>query len=126
MGVIKTVMIDGKPVEFRASAAIPRKYRNLFGRDIFQDITHLSNVIDGQNEKASFMDNFSLELFEDLAYVMYMAAHPDEKYASPDEWLDQFQIFSIYHILPELIKLWEQNNITLVSAEKNAESQSGK
>ena len=36
MAVTKTIEVDGKEVQFRASAAIPRLYRNKFHRDIFR------------------------------------------------------------------------------------------
>ena len=72
-----------------------------------------------KDEDASTLDGFSLELFEDLAFVMYSAAHPDEKYDSPDEWLDNFQTFSIYQILPQLIDLWGMNIKTNVPQRKN-------
>ena len=72
-----------------------------------------------QDEEASTLDGFSLEMFEDLAFVMLSAAHPDQKYDSPDEWLDQFNTFSIYQILPELIDLWGMNIKTTVPARKN-------
>ena len=72
-----------------------------------------------QDEEASTLDGFSLEMFGDLAFVMWSAAHPDQKYDSPDEWLDQFNTFSIYQILPELIDLWGMNIKTTVPARKN-------
>ena len=34
----KTIEIDGRPVTFRATAAIPRLYRLRFHRDIMQDM----------------------------------------------------------------------------------------
>ena len=58
--------------------------------------------------------------------VMWSAAHPEEKYDSPDEWLDQFNTFSIYQILPELIDLWGMNIKTTVLARKNLGRQSGR
>ena len=119
MAVTKKIEIDGNPVEFKASAAIPRIYRNKFGRDVYKDLMVLNDAIKDQNEDASTLDGFSLEMFEDLAFVMYAAAHPDEHYDSPDEWLDNFQTFSIYQILPELIDLWGMNTKTTVPAEKN-------
>ena len=106
MAVTKKIEIDGNPVEFKASAAIPRIYRNKFGRDFYKDLMTLNDAIKDQTEDASTLDGFSLEMFEDLAFVMWSAAHPEEKYDSPDEWLDQFNTFSIYQILPELIDLW--------------------
>ena len=83
MAVTKNIEIDGKPVEFKASAAIPRIYRNKFGRDVYKDLMVLNDAIKDQDEQASTLDGFSLEMFEDLAFVMYTAAHPDEKYAAP-------------------------------------------
>ena len=119
MAVTKNIEIDGKPVEFKASAAIPRIYRNKFGRDVYKDLMTLNDAIKDQDEEASTLDGFSLEMFEDLAFVMYAAAHPDEKYAGPDEWLDQYNTFSIYQILPELSDLWGMNIKTTVPARKN-------
>jgi hypothetical protein len=119
MAVTKKIEIDGKQVEFKASAAIPRIYRNRFGRDVYKDLMALNDAIKDQDEEASMLDGFSLEMFEDLSFVMYCAAHPDEKYDSPDEWLDQFDTFSIYQILPELIDLWGMNIKTTVPERKN-------
>ena len=119
MAVTKKIEIDGNLVEFKASAAIPRIYRNRFGRDLFNDLAILSNALSSNDQEASNLDNFSLEAFEDLAFVMYAAAHPDEHYDSPDEWLDNFQTFSIYQILPKLNDLWGMNTKTTVPAEKN-------
>ena len=121
MAVTKKIEIDGNPVEFKASAAIPRIYRNKFGRDVYKDLMTLNDAIKDQTEDASTLDGFSLEMFEDLAFVMWSAAHPEEKYDSPDEWLDQFNTFSIYQILPELIDLWGMNIRTTVPAGKTEE-----
>ena len=98
---------------------VPRIYRNKFGRDVYKDLMTLNDAIKDQTEDASTLDGFSLEMFEDLAFVMWSAAHPEEKYDSPDEWLDQFNTFSIYQILPELIDLWGMNIRTTVPAGKN-------
>ena len=119
MAVTRKIEIDGRPVEFRASAAIPRIYRNLFGRDVYKDLMVLNDAVKDQDGENSSLDGFSLEMFEDLAFVMYEAAHPEEKYESPDEWLDQFDTFSIYQILPELIGLWGMNVRTNVPTGKN-------
>lgn len=46
MALAKTVNIDGKDVTFRASATIPRIYRNRFHRDIYKDLHDLQKSID--------------------------------------------------------------------------------
>lgn len=41
MAVTKKIEIDGKMMEFRASAAVPRLYRIKSGRDIYKDLQSL-------------------------------------------------------------------------------------
>ena len=36
-----------------------------------------------------------------------------------DEWLDQFEMFSIYEILPQILELWGSNLFTDVQQRKN-------
>ena len=104
MALTKTVNIDGKDVTFRASAAIPRIYRNKFHRDIYKDLHDLQKSIDENDPENSALDSFSLELFEDISYIMAKHADPQGVPDTPDEWLDQFGTFSIYQVLPEIIK----------------------
>ena len=106
MALTKTVNIDGKDVTFKASAAIPRIYRNRFHRDIYKDLHDLQKSIDQEDPEASALDTFSLELFEDISYIMAKHADPQGVPDTPDEWLDQFGTFSIYQVLPEIIELW--------------------
>ena len=35
-----------------------------------------------------------------------------------DDWLDQFEMFSIYEILPEILELWGANLETEVESKK--------
>lgn len=126
MAVTKKIEIDGKEVEFKASAAIPRMYRIKFGRDIYKDLSQLENSVGENDEDASNLDLFSLELFENISFIMYKAAHPEDGVSSVDEFLDQFNTFSIYQILPQLIDLWGLNVQTTVEARKNLAKVSGK
>ena len=41
------------------------------------------------------MDMFSLEMFENIAYIMAKHADPNIP-DTPEEWLDEFNTFSIY------------------------------
>lgn len=123
MSLIKKIEIDGKQVPFKASAAIPRIYRIKFNRDIYKDLSALEKSIGKGNEKESNLDLFSLEMFENIAYVMAKHADPEIP-DSPEEWLDEFNTFSIYQILPQLIELWGLNVKTDVEAKKNFIQQS--
>lgn len=126
MALTKKIEIDGQEVEFRASAAVPRMYRIKFGRDIYKDLRMLEKSVGENDEDESNLDLFSLELFEDLAWCMAKHANPDSVPSEPDEWLEQFNTFSIYQILPQLIDLWGLNVQTQVDARKNLEKVSGK
>jgi len=126
MAVTKKIEIDGKEVAFRASAAIPRIYRIKFGRDIYKDLRALEKGVGDSDEESSDLDLFSLELFENIAWVMSKHADPQNVPDTPDEWLDQFNTFSIYQILPELIDLWGLNVATDVQAKKELARVSGK
>lgn len=125
MSLIKNLEIDGKQVPFKASAAIPRIYRIKFGRDIYKDLSTLEKTIKKGNAKNSNLDMFSLEMFENIAYIM--AKHADSSVPdSPEEWLDEFNTFSIYQVLPQLIELWGLNVKTEIVSKKNFVQQSVK
>ena len=118
MSMIKQIEIDGKQVSFKASAAIPRIYRMKFQRDIYKDLKALEKSIGDNSEGESGLDLFSLEMFENIAFVM--AKHADGSIPdTPEEWLDGFNTFSIYQVLPKLIELWGLNVQTDVEAKKN-------
>jgi hypothetical protein len=118
MSIIKKVEIDGKQVPFKASAAIPRIYRIKFNRDIYKDLRSLEKSVGSGDENNSNLDLFSLEMFENIAYVM--AKHADSTIPdSPEEWLDEFNTFSIYQVLPSIIELWGLNVQTEVESKKN-------
>ena len=125
MAVTKKIEIDGQEVEFRASAAVPRMYRIKFGRDIYKDLRQLEKAVGDNKEESSGLDTFSLEMFENIAYIM--AKHADPAVPNtPEEWLDGFNTFSIYQILPQIIELWGLNVQTDVQSKKNFAQLSGK
>lgn len=123
----KMVKIDGKEVGFRATALTPRIYRHKIGRDMIQDLNKLQGaynkamrlpdeVTDDEIKKAQ-LSALDLEIFENAAYVMakqYDANLPN----SPEEWLDGFETFSIYEILPAILELWQLNSATTAKPKK--------
>ena len=120
MAIQKNITIDGIDVPFKASATVPRLYRLKFRRDIYQDFAALQKSVGENTEESSALDIESLEVFENIAYIV--AKHADAAIpASPDEWLEQFNTFSIYEILPQLIDLWGLNVETQVKSKKNIE-----
>ena len=99
--------------------------------DLFQSVADLwilsalEKAVGKDKEKSSDLDLFSLEMFENIAYVM--AKHADPTIPdTPEEWLDEFNTFSIYQILPQLIELWGLNVKTGIEAKKNFARQSAR
>ena len=115
----KTVNVSGKEVKFRSSASVPRLYRIKFKRDIFKDLSKLEKSYkDRGGEDGSALEIDDLEIFENVAYIMAFHADPTIP-GTIDEWLEQFEMFSIYQVLPEILELWGTNLVTDVGSKKN-------
>lgn len=118
----KTVKVGDMDVKFRSSATIPRLYRIKFKRDIFKDLSKLEKTFKANDGAFEIED---LEIFENVAYIM--AYHADKSIpGSIEDWLDQFEMFSIYEILPEILELWGANLETEVQYKKNFQQVAGK
>lgn len=125
----KTVVIDGKEVEFKASAAVPRIYRMKFRRDLFVDLQKVAKSVDKKGKKKDKEESEipieNLEMFENIAYVMAQHADPKNVPADIMEWLEQFETFCIYQILPAILELWNMNEETKSQAKKNLDQVAG-
>ena len=119
MVIKKTITVDGIDVPFKASAAVPRLYRIKFQRDIYKDFAALQTSVQEGDEEESTLDIESLEVFENIAYIMAKHADPENVPDNPDDWLEQFNTFSIYEVLPQLIELWGLNTATQIESKKN-------
>lgn len=124
----KTLMISGIECHFKSSAAIPRMYRLKFGRDIFVDMQKLQKQVSIQEkikkesgrETESTLPLDSLEMFENIAFLMHK--HGDSSQPSEiDDWLGQFETFSIYEIFPEILEMWGLENKQMSSPKKEKE-----
>lgn len=135
----KTIIIDGKECKFRSSAAIPRMYRMKFGRDIFVDMNRLKKQMDIQEkmkketeeeckkkgipfnaeEFESGLPLDSLEVFENISYLFHKHGDPSQP-NDIEEWLEQFETFDIYDILPETLDLWNFDNKQTSKPKKEA------
>ena len=109
----KVIKIDGREVKFKASAATIRLYRQNTGRDMLLDINKLQESAGSGNGLSAE----ALNLFEDIAYTMAKQAD-DSIPDSADEWLDSFEMFSIYLVLPQIIELWRLNELTTTTPKK--------
>ena len=122
----RKIKIGEKEVGFRATALTPRLYRHRIGRDIIQDLNQLrksyltalgSKAPSEQQKRDAQLSVLDLTIFENAAYIMakqYDPSIPD----SPEEWLDGFEVFSIYEIMPYILELWSMNEKTTAHPKK--------
>ena len=107
--MIRTITIDGKPVRFCVSAAVPRIYRDRCGRDIFRDMQAVAEDLRASSEEDTPLGAATLNTFENLAYCMAAAADPDGVPESAEKWLNQFSALPIRVVFPQIELLWLQN-----------------
>lgn len=113
----KVINMDGHEIPLKATAATPIHYRNMFGRDMMRD---MQTLMEGKDEATGEYSITTLEVFEKIAYIMARSGtnnSPDFP-KSPTEWLDQFSMFTVYDVLPEIIDLWGMNTKTLEESKK--------
>ena len=79
----------------------------------------------GKTEGGTEIQIEDLEIFENVAYIMAWHADPTIP-GTIEEWLDEFEMFSIYEILPEILKLWGTNLLTDIESKKNGIPAPGK
>lgn len=119
---------QGRSLNFKASAFSPIMYNRLFpGRDFLKDMDALKAAHEDKNDTFEMSD---YEHFSRIAYLFaYQGLAPSptqtqeqkeflEKYPSTWDWIDSFDTFSIYMILPEIMDLWYKNE-KQISQSKN-------
>ena len=53
-----------------------------------------------------------------------MAKHADPAQPdTPEEWLEQFNVLSLYQALPDIIELWRLNNMSVAESKKKFNQQ---
>ena len=106
----RTIDVNGVAVDFAVSAALPRLYRLQCGRDIFRDMQTVAGAVSAKFEaREADIPLDVLTVYENLAYCMAYAAHPDTTPESAEAWLDTLPALPIMSIFPKIELLWLQN-----------------
>lgn len=127
---------EGRSVNFKASAFSPVMYNKLFpGRDFLGDMNDLKKSHDDKEDRFTMND---YELFSRIAYLFaYQGLAPSprqtkeqieflEEYPNVWDWIDTFNTFSIYEILPEIMNLWYKNEKTISKGKNPVPAPPGK
>lgn len=124
----KVIKIDEREVGFKATALTLRLYRHFFGRDMISDMVKLKKAYRKAEElpenaaeeerKEAQLSVLDLEIFENAAWVMAWQYDKEAAGDDPNAWLDGFNTFSIYEVLPEILVLWDLNQQTTAIPKK--------
>ena len=138
--MVKTIEIEGKTITFKASAFSPIQYNTIFpGHDFMKDMSVLETATenmekDENGDTVISVSTLPMEVYEYFVKIAYLFAYQGlaptprptqeqiefrEKYPDPWEWIDTFDTFSIYQILPKIMELWNINEKQAAKAKKS-------
>ena len=98
----KTIEIEGKEVRFKSTAATPLRYKSQFGKDYFSEIMKLEGLTKLKNseDSAKALSQIDFDTFYNLIWVLAKTA--DKNIPEPMEWLDGFEEFPLFDIIPQV------------------------
>lgn len=119
--MIKTITIDGKEVQFKASASFPLVYKANFNVDILTIIMPLiAELLDGLDDEAmkgsqleltpstlaGMLEKvYSLELVDIMNLIWTLAKCADSAIPEPDKWYGDFDEFPIFDVAVEVFPM---------------------
>ena len=99
----KIINIGDKSIKFKCTLGTFNRYRMQFNKDPLTDLTSLEKRA---HKKAETGEDFDLEsLFVFMNFAWCMAKTADKDIPEVEDWLDQFEIFNINIVLPQLMDL---------------------
>lgn len=111
----KTIKIGDYDVTLKATANTPKRYRNIFNKDLIAEMQKLYLHMDMKTGR--FKDGADFEVVENLAYIM--AKQYDDSIGTQEEWLDNFGIADIYYAMPQILTLWGESQQTMSTPTKS-------
>ena len=87
------IKIGDRDVTFKSTGSAPLRYKMQFKRDFFADLLKMENM-------GSDISRIDLEVFYNMAWIYAKTADPSIPLLI--EWLETFEVFPIFEILPQL------------------------
>lgn len=115
----KTIIVSGKEVKFKATAGLNYRYREQFNRDFLKDLQGLQKKLEQNKNEGNEFEIIDLQMFERIAWTMAKTA--DKTIPDIEEWLDQFDMFAITQILPEILSLVAEDAEQINAKKKTVE-----
>ena len=87
------IKIGDRDVTFKSTGSAPLRYKMQFKRDFFADLLKMENM-------GNDISRIDVEVFYNIAWIYAKTADPS---IPPQlEWLDEFEVFPVFDILPQL------------------------
>ncbi|KON86611.1 prophage pi2 protein 40 [Sporosarcina globispora] len=101
----KTIQIDGKDVRLKSTAATPYRFKAQFNKDYIAEIAKLHKLgkIDIKKDgepNFELIEQMDFEVFYNIVWCMAKTA--DKSIPEPLTWLDDFEEFPLFDILPQI------------------------
>ena len=114
--MIEAIQIGEKTVKLKATGNTPRKYRELFNKDLIVEMQRfIFHIKDG-----TLTGDFDFGTIERLAYTM--ALQYDSEIGTIDDWLDQFDIGDIYGAMRSILGVWNRSKETTTEQKKSTDN----
>lgn len=122
----KIVKIGEREISLRASGATQIIYNNLFpGRDYMLDLNRIMQKYEKRKKNGDDIPPDVLRVILNVAYCMhYQTLSRQEQrefrteYPTVYEWLDTFEMFDVYELIPQVLDLWKIDKTRLVEIKK--------
>lgn len=100
----KTIIIDGKSILFKSTASTPLRFKAQFGKDFFSEVIKLNKLNKAKNKNRELdvesLEGLDFEVFYNIIWTLAKTANP--KIPEPITWLDGFEEFPMFEIIPEV------------------------
>lgn len=117
----KTIKIGNKEVKMKATASTPKRYRNMFNRDLLVELQKIASHIDVNT--GAFIGEVDFDVVENLAYIM--AKQADDGIAEIEDWLDMFEPTDVYNAIPQILSVWNNSQETLSTPKRSTKEKNG-
>lgn len=97
-----TIILDNKEVRFKSTAATPLRFKAQFGRDYFAEIIKLNKLskFKADEDNYEILENADFEIFYNIIWTLAKTA--DKNIPEPLTWLDGFDEFPLFEIIPQV------------------------
>lgn len=113
-----TIIISGKEVRLKSTAATPMRYKAQFRKDYFSELMKLGKIFNGKIDAENSEINFENITYEELSlfdfevfynFIWVLAKTADQTIPEPLTWLDEFDEMPMEAILPEITDLLQSS-----------------